>query len=418
MAASSSALGGTSQLQQGQAGAIWSNPALVCGPLDYGLEFDHVYGVDLSNADFLSGRARLGKSLALGVGYYYSGDTDTRRDQEGNNIGSISASDQTLDVALAMHIRNLDLGAAVKGTYEQVDGAAGEGCLFDVGANSRWWGDRLILGVALQNLGEAAKIGNEPQMATPLLLRVQGTESFSSLRFVQELRALTPFGGEQAQNGNDAQVGLGAQYSLDLGSVGIALRGGWDSAEAEAEALSGLGVGFGVNISGFQLDYAFQPLGQLGQAHRVDLAWSFGQETGAEEAGQELKSGEPQEEPKPNKGKKRKPAAEDEEGQTGEAGKTSTAVQAPQKAKEAPVADQGSEEGQEQAGVRVELELKSGKTLKGLVTKMERSVLHIVDKRGKHWRVKLRAIRGIYDANDNELSLQALKKRVAKAQKD
>jgi len=53
----------------------------------------------------------------------------------------------------------------------------------------------------------------------------------------------------------------------------VALRAGWDG---RADAGSGLSVGAGVDAWGLQIDYAFQPYGDLGDRQQVTLTYRFG----------------------------------------------------------------------------------------------------------------------------------------------
>jgi len=53
----------------------------------------------------------------------------------------------------------------------------------------------------------------------------------------------------------------------------LALRAGYSWARAgEIGGLTGLSAGFGVDLKGLRMDYAWVPMGQLGTTHRATLA--------------------------------------------------------------------------------------------------------------------------------------------------
>jgi hypothetical protein len=76
---------------------------------------------------------------------------------------------------------------------------------------------------------------------------------------------------------NDPTVALGTEgtWSPQEGWL-LSARAGW-SGEADRGLgdFSGTTVGFGVGFKSILVDYAFSPVNDLGDAHRISLAYSF-----------------------------------------------------------------------------------------------------------------------------------------------
>jgi hypothetical protein len=77
---------------------------------------------------------------------------------------------------------------------------------------------------------------------------------------------------------HDAEFSVGAEYAL---LTNFALRAGYGTAKVcnttnnGFAAMDGFAVGLGLNFHGYSLDYAFTPMGELGNAQRFSLAARF-----------------------------------------------------------------------------------------------------------------------------------------------
>ena len=67
------------------------------------------------------------------------------------------------------------------------------------------------------------------------------------------------------------QPHLGLEYVFNNG---FAVRGGYRG-RTDFEFLSNLSGGFGYATRAYQIDYAFVPFGEVGNAHRVSLSLDF-----------------------------------------------------------------------------------------------------------------------------------------------
>ena len=68
----------------------------------------------------------------------------------------------------------------------------------------------------------------------------------------------------------------GLEFNPPVGSSNwLALRGGYNTRKNEAEDLSGASFGVGLLLGPVRLDYAWIPLGELGNSHAAGFVWDF-----------------------------------------------------------------------------------------------------------------------------------------------
>lgn len=76
---------------------------------------------------------------------------------------------------------------------------------------------------------------------------------------------------------NDAYGAIGVESLLARNDrFSLSARAGYSTrSSGEAGSLSGAAVGLGFGLNGLVVDYAFLPMGDLGQSHRVSLSYAF-----------------------------------------------------------------------------------------------------------------------------------------------
>lgn len=81
--------------------------------------------------------------------------------------------------------------------------------------------------------------------------------------------------GDVLQNfSGDTEVLLGTELNWNqMGFLRVGYR--YTSHFADLGTLTGASFGVGVNWKAVQMDYAFLPYGDLGDSHRISLAWRF-----------------------------------------------------------------------------------------------------------------------------------------------
>jgi len=208
-----------------------------------------------------------GQSLTVfgGLNALFSGDM-TRYDASGTSRGSFNSREGAASAGVSARLgRGWYGGLAAKGLYQA---AAGESAM-------AWAGDagllavygRLRFGLSASNFGGAMKLRSRA-FALPLMLRGGvSAEAGEYLRFSAD--AVKP--GE-----SDLQGAFGAEAELPANpQEAFYLRAGYRTGRS-GNAGPGLSAGVGFGNGELRLDYAFAPYGDLGDSHRVTLAFAFG----------------------------------------------------------------------------------------------------------------------------------------------
>ena len=162
----------------------------------------------------------------------------------------------------------------MKGICENIDGYTAQGVAVDLGLLYDLPVENLNLGFTVKNLGVQTKAFIKEKHDLPLVCNLGlGYMLLSnSLRLGLDL--------SQPEEG-DFGVNVGGEYiwremvSLRLGykSMGEDLKTG-----SNKDGLTGFGIGLGVNMNVYYLDYAFVPFNELGDTHRVSIGMKWGGE--------------------------------------------------------------------------------------------------------------------------------------------
>jgi len=256
--------------------AIYWNPACLATlraqqvNLDFARHFQDVGIGHVAYAGSL-GSHDLGASLT----YLRIPDIERRSTTDAVGIvpkdGEFSASDMALSLAYARKdilstlVERLDAGVAVKFIRSAIDDEAAVAGAVDLGAQYRAT-DRLRLGFVLQNLGTPMKFKSESDPLPATLRTSAAFQAGKNLELAAQLdeslleeKLYASVGAEQWVRGAFALRG-GYRFGYDTGRLG-------------AEA--GVSLGFGIQVQGLGIDYAFLPFGDLGQSHRFGFWISF-----------------------------------------------------------------------------------------------------------------------------------------------
>ncbi|MBI4424499.1 MAG: PorV/PorQ family protein [Elusimicrobia bacterium] len=221
------------------------------------------------NYEYLSYAHPLGERFGLGahLAYLYTdGIPRTLEDAGGSfdsarSVGTFTNSDLKLHFAGAY--RPLDwvaAGAGLSFVQDRVDSDSASGVLFDLGAKARPW-RALSAGLSLQNLGSSIGGGSAPTLlrlgvASPVshfvTLALEYDRAFDSRRNV---------------------FSLGGEYWFH---PTFAMRTGFRQSALGDQGGRRFTGGFGVRLGSVGFDYAFSPLGELGDTHRMSVSYSFG----------------------------------------------------------------------------------------------------------------------------------------------
>lgn len=245
-------LGGAGAALVGDASAIFANPAGIATVRRLALEVAYAPTAGGPALSLAAAAVRLGRfdwgfgAKALATG----GDLSTGE--------AIAAS--------ALTYRRGLLAFGVTGKYAHGPGAPAAG---------RWAGDvgmalavfdLFALGASVQNIG-----GDSSGGILPRQVRVGFTMNYVDPEGV--FRLLTTLEADW-RAGAPAAVITGVEAGVVIGGVGLVGRAGYAS-NPVGPGVSKLGVGGGVELGRFHLDYAYQPLTAAGQArNRFGLRWT------------------------------------------------------------------------------------------------------------------------------------------------
>lgn len=275
--ARAAALGEAYSAAADEASALYWNPAaLTCIP-KRSVTFMHAAYVDSSYFDYAAYGQNLGASGAWGAGYqYFSAGSITQTDQAGANIGTFRPYDLAATLGYAYVFKGLgpelldgfSLGLAAKFIRSQVLDAAQTGAV-DLGVLSpRYLQERLRLAFTATNLGGTLRF-EQSRESLPLALRL-GSAYRITERWLAALDAAFP-------RGDAPYAALGTEYQLlTEGPWKFAGRAGFNSQTVGGiDGFTGASFGAGIGYGGCVMDYAFVPLGGVGQAHLVSLTYNF-----------------------------------------------------------------------------------------------------------------------------------------------
>lgn len=269
VSARSSSLGGAVTAVTDEAGVLAWNPAGMVELDKRQVLLSHApspEGTATSNAYFVhpAGAGAWG----VGVTYFSAGAIDETEPTVGATVGTFRPSDAAATVGYARKVARWDLGLALKGVQSKII-ESDSTLAFDGGILSpKFWQDRLRLGVSALNTGGSLQLGNTArplpfQIAVGVGLTPNEKWTLSSdLKFPRD---------------NDPFFCIGGEGVFPVGpDWRFAGRAGWEgSMDTGLGDFAGFNMGFGVSKGALGLDYAVSPMGDLGQAHRVSLAYSF-----------------------------------------------------------------------------------------------------------------------------------------------
>jgi len=179
------------------------------------------------------------------------------------------ATDSAYSLGYGYRIGGLGLGVGgnINLIRQEIDTAKATAVGVDVGVYWRPKGSRGSLGMAIRNFGQDIKF-NRSKDPQPTVIVVGG-----GYRLLGERLRLA--GDIRFPRDNDAQFGLGGEYSRRFGKVMGRVRGGYTTTGSDVGGLTGYTVGGGVEIRQFGIDFGYLPFGDLGPTYRYALTVKF-----------------------------------------------------------------------------------------------------------------------------------------------
>jgi hypothetical protein len=253
---------------------FWFSPAHAlssAGPRAYVGYLNYVAGIQTGSAAYSQPVGTdSGKCIGLGIVYLNSG-TMKRTNERGEELGTFGVSYADLNLSGAMRFGDaVSVGIGLQGLYGSIDTFFGMGLAGNVGATYKLPVDGLTAGLAVKNVGyqlRAFQTGRDPM---PMDFGVGvGYQPNPALNLVLDVHK--PI---------DNRVNVRAGVEGWIADV-LAIRAGYTTEGIDLrtgsgeDILAGLTTGLGVRWHGYQLDYCFIPMVELGVAHRIALAFSL-----------------------------------------------------------------------------------------------------------------------------------------------
>ncbi len=195
----------------------------------------------------------LGGTMALGTNYVSMGDLEGR-DESGNPTETFKASDLGISVGFAGKLGRFLLGLSGGMIRSTIAGDTQSAFLVTLGGLVEV-SEGFSLGVVAQNLG--TKLGDD---SLPLILKAGLALELGSLSLAADI-------GKSQDTDLYYCVGIESW----IGNV-VALRAGYRTGR---DVGPGWTAGLGFKMSGFEVDYAYVPYGDLGSTHRISLGIDF-----------------------------------------------------------------------------------------------------------------------------------------------
>lgn len=213
----------------------------------------------------VEGAECLRSALGASVQYLGTGNDESLNDA-GNRIGEFSSYYASYNFSYGRALTNkLSLGLTAKMIQAKLDDVGAHAFATDLGVMYRY-NSKLDLSSTLNNVGSKIKFIDQSD-PLPLAFRVGAAyRPWGPWLFTSEVAYF--------------QTGLAA---FQIGSEWkpwdmLALRAGYRTdVSKELSSLAGFSMGFGVELWGHELGYAWVPYGDLGDTHYVSLLMKFGQ---------------------------------------------------------------------------------------------------------------------------------------------
>ena len=260
-------MGGAYTALAGDANALLYNPAGLAKAGRNELTFMHNEYFASIKQEYAAYAGPAGLGAELNYLSFGSVQRTTIDNPGGSGLGETTLTDMALEAGYGREVaRSLALGAGIKYIREMIAGERVTGYAVDIGAlYSPPALERLSLGLALQNLGPMARSPNSKENL-PLNLRA-GAAYALKLLGQDNLIAFDV----TKERTDSVLFATGFETRL---MDRVALRFGFNTRNRLGVGVSG---GFGYIFSGGSVDYAFVPMGDAGDAHRISLTLRWGE---------------------------------------------------------------------------------------------------------------------------------------------
>ncbi len=281
--ARAAALGGSFSAMYGDdVNALFYNPALLNPDMHGALSISYLNHLSDINAGFLAYSRHYEGIGSLGAGLRFLGWGELQgADEQGNRTGTFNASDVALTVgASRKYTEQFHYGINAHLIYSSLDDVNASAIAADVGILYHLPNQQMTLSAAVNNLGVTLSSFGTTKDELPLDVRVGLTKR---LRYLPLLVTVMGYNLHDMDRLSDtattiddilAHLALGGEFQF--GSA-FNVRFGYNHRRHEALKtksrldLAGFGMGFGLKITRFNFDYAYNSWSENGGLHQLTV---------------------------------------------------------------------------------------------------------------------------------------------------
>ncbi len=278
--ARAAALGGSFISIVNDPNGIFTNPAILGTIESRKISFGFSKLLLDINAGSASYAQNLGEDGSVGGSVrYFNYGSITRTDEVGNNLGSFTPSDLAVSVSYANLLsENLYYGISARFIYSSIADYSSTGLGCDLGIlyliPEKFWS----FGLSVTNLGTQLKSYISTKEPLPVSVSIGATKQLEHLPLLFNIALHDLNNGDGSFGDRFKAFSFGGELSL---SSVVKLRLGYNNQRRQdmklgsTAGLAGFSIGTGILVKGYQFDYAFNSLGNVGATHLVNISTQF-----------------------------------------------------------------------------------------------------------------------------------------------
>ncbi|OGS07637.1 MAG: hypothetical protein A2270_06785 [Elusimicrobia bacterium RIFOXYA12_FULL_51_18] len=263
-------MGGAFAAVADDASAIFHNPAAMTLADRKGIMFSHAEWLEGIRNECISYVHTSGTDWTFGAGasMLFSGSMK-KYDRNGGEAGNFTENEGFISLGAAKNLGDkLSGGLGIKTIYQKAGEESDSAYAADAGLLYHYGKWRFVLG--MENIGTKLKLYRN-KFDLPAAYKTALAWRVLDPAWITIQLTNRPIGGLSAA--------MGVEYKLAIRKEdSVYARAGYVSGPGSA-AGSGIALGLGIGNTGFNLDYAFTPFGDLGNVHRLSLSAKFGERT-------------------------------------------------------------------------------------------------------------------------------------------
>jgi hypothetical protein len=237
------------------------------------------YLMDINAASFsastnINGLGRFGAAID-----YINYGTFTRADENGTDLGTFSAGEMAILLGYGNQLdQNFYYGANVKFIFSSIAGVSSSGIAADLGLFYTIPDQKWNFGFSVLNAGSQINSYYGTKEDLPLDVRLGFSKELAKvpIRFFWSFNQIND--RENSILEHFKQITFGGEFKV---GQSLRLRVGYDNTKRNDlqigpnAGLTGINVGFGVQIKNYNVDYSFSSLGSIGALHRIGISTNF-----------------------------------------------------------------------------------------------------------------------------------------------